>query len=59
MPAGKLATVPELAPVPVLLKVRVDCGAGEKVAPTLTADVPMVNVQEPVPEQAPLQPPKT
>jgi hypothetical protein len=56
-PAGLLVIVPVPAPEP--LTDRVNVGAGENVAPTVTAEVPMVNVQEPVPEQAPLQPSKT
>jgi hypothetical protein len=55
---GELVTVPE--PVPVLLTERVNVGAGEKVAVTGTAEVPMVKLQVPVPEQpAPLQPANT
>jgi hypothetical protein len=57
IPAGELVTVPE--PVPVLLTERVNVGAGEKVAVTGTAEVPMVKLQVPVPEQAPDQPAKT
>jgi hypothetical protein len=42
-----------------LVTVSVLCGAGEKVAPTVTAEVPMVKLQEPLPVQAPLQPANT
>ena len=53
-----MATVPE--PVPVFAIVSVYFGAGEKVAVTPTAAVPIVKVHVPVPEQpAPLQPAKT
>ena len=52
IPAGTLVTVP----VPLSVTVSVGCGAGEKVAVTLTGAVPMVKVQGPVPEHAPLQP---
>jgi hypothetical protein len=55
---GELVTVPE--PVPVLLTERVNVGAGEKVAVTGTAEVPIVKLQVPVPEQpAPVQPANT
>jgi len=54
---GELVTVPE--PVPVLLTVRVKVGAGEKVAVTPANAVPIVKLQVPVPEQAPLQPANT
>jgi hypothetical protein len=55
---GELVIVPE--PVPVLLTDSVKVGAGENVAVTGTAAVPMVKLQGPVPEQpAPLQPAKT
>lgn len=50
-----LVTLPE--PVPVVLTVNANCG--EKVAATFTADVPIVNVQAPVPLQAPVQPANT
>ena len=54
MPAGELLTVSE--PGPVAVSVSVYCGAGWKVACTVTGAVPMVKVQGPVPEHAPLQP---
>ena len=54
---GELLTVPE--PAPVLLTVKVNVGAGEKVAVTPTEDVGIVKLQAPVPEQAPLQPANT
>ena len=56
IPLGALETLPE--PVPVLLTVRVNCGAGEKVAVTATGAVPMVMSQV-MPEQSPLKPAKT
>jgi hypothetical protein len=54
---GELVIAPE--PVPVLLTESVNVGAGEKVAVTPTDEVPMVKLQVPVPEQAPLQPANT
>ena len=58
IPDGELLTLP--FPAPDLVRVRVKLGAGEKVAETLTAAAPTVNVQVPVPEHpAPLQPAKT
>lgn len=46
-------------PMPVLPAVlTVKVRFGENVAPTLTADVPTVKLQAPVPEQAPVQPAK-
>jgi hypothetical protein len=59
MPPGELVTVPEAAPAPVFDTVRAKVGAGEKVAVTETGAVPMVKVQEPVPEHVPLQPENT
>jgi hypothetical protein len=53
-----VATVPE--PLPVFDTVSMNCGAGEKVAVTGTADVPIVKVHGAVPEQPPpLQPANT
>jgi hypothetical protein len=57
MPAGELETLPD--PAPDLVTVNVLCGAGEKVAVTLSADVVTLSEQVPVPEQAPVQPAKT
>jgi hypothetical protein len=58
MVPGELVMVPE--PAPMVLTDRVNVGAGEKVAMTGTAAVPMVKLQVPVPEQpAPVQPAKT
>ena len=54
IPGGALLIVSD--PGPVAVTVSVNCGRGAKSAVTLTGAVPMVNVQEPVPEQAPLQP---
>jgi hypothetical protein len=55
---GELVTVPE--PPPLVLTVSEKVGAGEKVAVTGTAAVPIVKVQVDVPEQpAPDQPAKT
>ena len=46
-------------PAPLLETVRLNVGAGENVAVTPTGAVPIVNVQVPVPEQAPVQPANT
>ena len=46
-------------PAPFLETVRLNVGAGEKVAVTATGAVPIVNVQLPVPEHAPFQPANT
>lgn len=56
MPAGELLTVSEAGPVAVTVSVKV--GEKEKLALTETGDVPTENVQDPVPEQGPLQPAK-
>lgn len=53
-----LVTVP--SPAPTLLTVSVNVGAGAKVAVTAVAEVPMLTVHVPVPEQPPpLHPPNT
>ncbi len=53
-----LVTVPE--PVPAFVTVSLYCGAGEKVAVTVTGAVPIVILQgDVVPVQGPLQPEKT
>lgn len=57
MPDGVLVTVP--LPVPVFVTDSENCGAGENVAPTVTAEVPMVKLQDPVPEHGPLHPANT
>jgi hypothetical protein len=57
MPEGTLVTVP--LPAPDLVAVRVNCGAGEKVAVAATGLVPTVKLQVPVPVHAPVQPAKT
>ena len=57
MPPVLLVIVP--LPAPLLETVRLNVGAGENVAVTPTGAVPMVNVQVPVPEQAPVQPANT
>jgi hypothetical protein len=55
MPAGVLVTVPD----PIAVTETLTCGAGEKVAVTVGADDPILKLQAPVPEQAPLQPANT
>ena len=57
IPLGELVTVPE--PAPALVTVSADCGAGENVAVTFTAEDVTEMEQVPVPVQAPLQPEKT
>jgi len=59
IPPGELVTVPNAEPVPDLLTCSANVGAFAKLALTDTADVPIVNVQLPVPEQAPPQPANT
>ena len=51
--------MPEAAPAPDLVTVKAKVGAGAKTAVAVTGAVPMVKLQAPVPEQAPLQPEKT
>ncbi len=59
IPVGELVTVPDAAPVPDFVTVNAKVGAGANFAVTVTAAVPMVKLQAPVPEQAPLQPENT
>ena len=57
MPPVSLVTVP--LPAPLLVTDSANVGAALNVAVTDTGAVPIVNVQLPVPEQAPLQPANT
>lgn len=53
-----LVTVPEPVPAGVIVSAYCGGGAGLNVAVTFWFE-PIVTLQEPVPEQAPLQPPNT
>src|ERR1051326_5392805 len=57
MAESALVTVP--LPAPFLVTESRNCAAGAKVAPTVTADVPSVKTQDPVPVQGPVQPENT